>query len=200
MLPEQLGFLSIATGLIGTFFYIKDIFKGKTKPNFVTWFMWMLAPFVGTFLQLKAGAGLSVLPVFMAGLVPFLVLIAALIKKNAYWKITMFDIFCGIFSLSALILWILTRNTDISIFFAILADGLAAIPTLKKSWKFPETETGIVYILGIFNNIIGLLIIEQWTFSIYSFGIYLIAVNLAILFCIYRKKKFSRKIISSISS
>ena len=190
MLPEQLGYIAIATSLIGASFYIRDIFVGKTKPNFVSWFFWMLAPFIGTFLQLKAGAGLSVLPVFMAGFVPFLVLVAAFIKGNAYWKITPFDIGCGVFSLLALILWILTKNTGLSILFAILADGVAAIPTLIKSWKFPETETAAGYMPGVFNNAVGLLIISNWTFSIYSFGIYLIALNLMLIFFIYRKKLF----------
>jgi len=196
MLPEQLGYIVLVTGLIGVPFYIKDIFKGTTKPSFISWFMWMLAPFIGTFLQLKAGAGLSVLPVFMAGFIPLLVLIAALIKQNAYWRITIFDIACGLFSFCALILWILTQNTDLSIIFAILADGLAAIPTLIKSWNFPETETGIMYIPGIFNNILGLLIIKQWIFSIYSFNIYFILVNLAIILSIYRKKIFKPRLIS----
>lgn len=188
MLPEQLGYLAILTGIIGASFYIKDIFGGTTKPNLVTWFMWTLAPFVGVFLQLKAGVGLSVLPVFMAGFVPLMVLLAALIKGNAYWKITTFDIACGVFSFIALILWILTRNTAISILFAILADGLAAIPTLIKSWKFPETETAAGYMPGVFNNILGLLIIKSWTFSIYSFSIYFVLLNLTLILFIYRKK------------
>lgn len=193
MLPEQLGYIAILTGLIGASFYIKDIFFGRTKPNFVSWFMWMLAPFVGTFLQIKAGAGLSVLPVFMAGFVPLLVLVAALIKRNAYWGITVFDIGCGALSFFALILWILTKNTDISILFAILADGLAAVPTLVKSWKFPETETALGYLPGILNNTIALLIIDKWDFSIYSFSIYFILINLMIVLSIYRKKFYGGK-------
>lgn len=170
------------------YFYVRDIFIGKTKPNLVTWFFWALAPLIGTFLQIKAGAGLSVLPVFLAGFFPLLVFIIALVKQNAYWKITFFDILCGIFSLIALIFWILTRRTDISIIFAILSDGLAAIPTLVKSWKFPETETSTGYVAGIFNNILGLLVIKNWIFSIYSFNIYFIVINVMLVFCIYRKK------------
>src|SRR3989338_1897854 len=145
MLPEQFGYLTILISLIGISFYIRDIFLGKTRPNFISWFFWMLAPFIGVFLQLKAGAGLSVLPIFMAGFVCLLVLLAALIKRNAYWKTSIFDIFCGIFSLLALILWVATKNTNISIVFAMLADGSAALPTLVKAWKFPETETVLGY-------------------------------------------------------
>src|SRR3989338_2197787 len=148
MLPEQFGYLTILISLIGISFYIRDIFLGKTRPNFISWFFWMLAPFIGVFLQLKAGAGLSVLPIFMAGFTPVLVLIASIIKRNGYWKITSFDIVCGVLSIMALMLWILTQNTAISIFFAILADGLAGVPTLIKAWKNPETETALGYVPG----------------------------------------------------
>src|SRR3989338_8606671 len=195
MLPEKIIFLSLFISLFGGFFYVKDVVSGRAKPNLVTWFFWSLAPLVGTFLQIKAGAGLSVLPVFLAGFVPLVIFFIALVNKNSYWKITSFDIFCGLFSFIALVLWVLTDKADISIIFAILSDTLAAIPTLIKSWKFPETETIIGYIPGILNNILGLLVIQSWNFSIYSFGIYFILLNSTLVVFILRKKIFSNKTI-----
>jgi hypothetical protein len=196
MLPEKIIFVGVAINLITSIWYVKNILYGSTRPNLISWFLWMLAPFIGVFFELKAGAGLSVLPVFMAGFGPFLVLIFSIWNKNTYWKIGRLDIICGIFSLLALILYIFTHNLGISILFAIISDGLASIPTLIKSWNFPETETGSIYLGSIFSNTLGLFIIKNWIFSIYSFGIYLIIINLAISFCIYRKI-FFRKAISA---
>ena len=195
MLPEQFIYLVIISTIVGYYFYFKDFFHGETRPNLVSWFIWMLAPFIGVFFQLKAGAGLSVLPVFIAGLGPLLVLVAFIIKKGGYWKLTTFDLICGLLSLLALVIYVLSRNLGISIVFAIVSDALAALPTIIKSWKFPETETGILYASGIINNIIGLFIIKNWVFPIYSFGIYFIIVNLILVICIYRKKIFKTKII-----
>lgn len=189
MLPEKIIYIGISLSLIGIIFYIKDIIWGETKPNRVSWFFWMLAPFVGAYLQFKAGAGLSYLAILMAGFGPLLVLVASFIwNKNSYWKIGIFDIFCGFFALFSLILYIFTHKFGISIAFAILSDLLAAIPTIVKSWKFPETETGIEYIFSFFSALIGVLIIKDWSFTIYSFGIYLIIFNLIVIFAIYRKK------------
>lgn len=170
--------------------YIISIIKGRAKPNLVTWFIWMLAPFIGVFFQLKAGAGLSVIPIFMTGFGPFVIIIAAILTKNAFWKINIFDIYCGLFSIIALILYIFTRNLGISILFAIVSDGLAAIPTIVKSWKFPETEIIPNYFFAVISNILGLLIIKNWSFTIYSFGLYNIIVNSIIVFCVYRKRLF----------
>jgi hypothetical protein len=197
MLPEEIVYLSFLISIPGCYFYIKGILIGKIRPNLVTWFFWTLAPLVGVYLQLKAGAGLSILPVFLAGFFPLIIFLVALAKKNNYWKVTVFDILCGVFSLIALILWILTHKTSISLLFAILSDGLAAIPTLIKSWKFPETESAIGYTPGVINNILGLLIIKDWRFSIYSFSIYFIVLNTTLIIFILRKKFFRTREVTS---
>lgn len=188
MLPEKIIYIGIFINLVCSIWYLKNIISGGTRPNLISWFIWMLAPFVGTFLALKAGAGFSVSGIFMAGFGPLMVIVVSLLKKNAFWKIEKFDLICGFFSLLALVIYIITNNLGISILFAIISDGLAAIPTIKKSWRFPETETSSIYTGGIINNILSLLIIKNWVFSIYSFNIYFVLVNIIIVCCIYHKK------------
>ncbi|HNW71829.1 MAG TPA: hypothetical protein PKZ36_01950 [Candidatus Paceibacterota bacterium] len=188
MFPEKIIFIGLAISLFCTIWYIWNIFKKGVRPNLVSWFIWMLAPFVGVILSLKAGAGLSIFGTFMAGFTPLLVILISLFKKNAFWKINAFDLLCGLFAVLALFIYVLTKNLNISILFAILSDGLAAIPTIIKSWKFPNTETSSVYLGGIVNNIFSLLVIKNWSFPIYSFSIYLIVINIVIIFSIYHKK------------
>jgi len=188
MFPEQIIYLTFLFYIPGYYFYLRDIVHGQNRPNLVSWFFWMLGPFLGAFFQFKAGAGLVALPTFMAGFGPFVVVLFFIWHKNAYWKLTIFDIFCGILSLVALIFYIFTHNLEGSIVFAILSDIFAAIPTIVKSWKMPENESAQPYMIGIVTNLLGLLIIKNWIFSIYSFGIYLVIVNLSLVFCIYRKK------------
>ena len=196
MLPEQIIYFAVLLNFVGHFLYVRSIIKGHAKPNLVTWFFWMLAPFIGVFFQLKAGAGLSILPIFVAGLGSLLVMSVAIFTKNGFWKIGVFDIYCGILSFLALIFYVFTHNLGISILFAILSDALAAVPTIVKTWKFPETENWGPYTLPIISNIAGLMIIKDWSFSIYSFGLYFILLDLTVIFCIYRKKIFKTKIIS----
>jgi hypothetical protein len=93
-----------------------------------------------------------------------------------------------LFSALALIFYILTHNLGISILLAILSDALASVPTIMKTWNFPETENWGPYLLPIFSNIIGLMIIKNWSFAVSSFGIYFLILDTTIIFCIYRKK------------
>lgn len=188
MLPEKIIYIGVLINLILTLWYIKSIIYGKTKPNLVSWSIWALAPLVAVFLQIKAGAGLSILGPFMSGFGPLLVVIFALINKRGIWKITRFDLICGVLAIFALIIYIITHKLAISILFAILSDGLAAVPTIQKSWIFSESESIFAYLGGIINNGLSLLIINSWMFSIYSFSIYIIIINTIIIFSIYHKK------------
>ncbi len=140
MLPENIIFFAVTLNIIGHIIYAISITKGHAKPNLVSWFVWMIAPFLGAYFEYKAGAGLASLPIFVAAFGSFVILTVATLTKNGFWKITTFDIYCGLFSVLALIFYIFTHNLGISILFAILSDALAAIPTIVKSWKFPETE------------------------------------------------------------
>ena len=188
MLPEQIGYVSIVLGIAGAYPYIKNTLSGETKPNKVGWFIWALAPMIGAFLQFKSGATLSALPILMEGMLSLSIFFSSFINKNAYWKITILDIICGTLSIFALVLWVITRESSISTLFVILADLLAGLPILIKSWKYPETETGSAYSYALLSNIIGLFIIKNWIFSIYSIGVYFVIMNLFITLGIYHKK------------
>ena len=67
-------------------------------------------------------------------------------NKNATWDLHWFDYGCGGASFLALFLWTITRDPTIAIMLAIIGDGLAALPTIKKSWSNPETETSLNYL------------------------------------------------------
>ena len=174
---KYLVVLGAVVNFIGAFSYIKDTLYGNTKPNRVTWLMWSVTAFIGTVAALSNGVRWAVLPVFMSGFTPFLVFLASFVNKKPYWKLEKFDYFCGVFSMLALILWAITKQPIIAIIFAILSDFFAAVPTLVKSIKHPETESSIAYSTGVFNALTSFFAVTSWTFSSYGFPIYLVLMN-----------------------
>lgn len=175
----------------GAFFYIKDTLQGKNQPNRVTWLLWAIAPMIGTWAAVSNGVGISVLPVFMAGFVPFLIFLASFVNPKAYWKLERFDYVCGAFSLFVLVLWGVTHNPVATIAFAILSDALAAIPTIIKSWKYPESETAAPFILGSISLGVGFLVMKEWSFVELAFPVYLLLLNLVIVLAIVHTRKKS---------
>ena len=185
---QYLVILGGLVNLLGAFSYIKDIVKGGTKPNRITWLLWAIAPLIATAAALTRGVGWAALPVFMAGFGPLLVFAASFANKQSYWRLGPTDYLCGACSVLALVLWRITSNPSVAIVFAIVSDGLAAVPTLIKSYTHPESESGIAYSTGLFNALTSFFAIRSWTFTAYGFPLYLVVANSALLLSIYRKK------------
>ena len=179
----------------GSVVYIRDTVLGKAKPNRITWFLWALAPLIGTGAAITAHADLwATVRVFLAGFMPLIVFVFSFFNKHSYWKLTKFDYLCGIFSLIAIILWLIIDVPRIAILFAVIGDGFAALPTLIKGWKYPETESGLTFVLGFIGVLLVLPSIPVWNIENSAFQIYLLIVNFFLVVSIYRKKLFKPKV------
>ncbi len=187
-----LVFVGGTVQLIGAYSYIRDTIRGKTKPNRITWLLWSIAPFIGSAAAFASGVRWAVIPVFMSGFGPLTVFISSFVNKNSYWKLERFDYLCGFLSLLALILWGITKMPIIAIIFAIASDLLAGVPTILKSWKYPETENAAPFTTGLLASISSFAAVKMWNFSSIGFPIYLTLMNGLIAIIIYRRKIFPR--------
>lgn len=183
---QYIVILGAAAGFFGTYSYIRDTIKGITQPNRVGWLMWAVAPIIGAIAAWSKGVGWAALPVFMAGFGPLLVVLASWWNPKAYWKSTKFDYLCGLFSILALVMWGITKEPMYAIVFAIISDIFAGIPTLIKGWKYPESETVVAYYTGLFNALTSFFAIKYWVASEIAFPIYLVFMNLSLLFAVTR--------------
>ena len=185
MINEKFVYLGAILNVIGSSTYAWNTLKGKTKPNRVTWFLWMLIPMIAFFAMIGEGVGLTSLMTFMVGFGPFLVLTASLMNKKAYWKISTLDWWCGGLSVLAVILWLITGTGLVAIALSVVADMLAGVPTFIKSYKEPETEHHSVFRNGALSAVITMLTIQHWTFAAYAFPLY-IFVTCSILYGLIR--------------
>jgi len=169
--------------------YIAGTLRGTTKPNRVTWGLWALAPLLGTVIALSSHADpWATVRVFFAGFVPLLVFLFSFINKNSYWKLTIFDYFCGIWALVAIVFWLVAGSPEIAILFAVLADIFAALPTLRKAWLQPETEKGIIYLASLVSVLLAMPAIPVWNITNAAFSVYLAVVDAVLIFLIYWKR------------
>ncbi|MCL5949295.1 MAG: hypothetical protein M1490_02315, partial [Candidatus Bathyarchaeota archaeon] len=70
---EILVFAAAFASLAAAGLYIRAMFRGKAKPNRVTWLMWSIAPFIATAAAMYTGVTWAAIPVFMTGFAPFLI-------------------------------------------------------------------------------------------------------------------------------
>lgn len=172
MLDEKFVLLAVVFNLIGGARYIDQLLKGRVKPNKVSWLLWGLAPMVAFAAQISKGVGWPSIMTFIFGFSPFIIFSLSFFVKNAYWKITKFDIFCGLISIAGIILWFITKEGDSAIFFSIMADFFAGVPTLIKAFNKPETEDALAFGMPILGAGVTLLTLDNWSFAYSSFPLY----------------------------
>lgn len=180
MLDPKFVIVGTLIGAAGALAYLVDTVKGKVKPNRVSFLMWSIAPFIAFAAQIKQGVGLESLMTFSTGFLPILTFAASFVNKKAEWKITRFDLVCGFLSIVGLVLWLITKVGNIAILFSIVADGFAAIPTVVKAFKYPDTELAWPWIATVFGIVLTLLTLSEWTFANSGFIIYILIINTVI--------------------
>jgi hypothetical protein len=124
-------------------------------------------------IQTPEAQARGTIPAFVAGLWPLAILVASLWNPNSYWKLNSYDYGCGAFSALALVLWAITKEPNVAIAFAIASDFFAALPTLIKAWRFPETELWWTYMASSFSGLTGVIAASSFAFSQVAFPSYL---------------------------
>jgi hypothetical protein len=180
MLPSYFVVIGTLIGAVGSVAYLIDTIKGKVKPNRVSFLLWSLAPFIAFAAQIKQGVGLEALMTFSTGFLPITVLAGSFLNKKAEWKLTKFDLFCSFLSIVGLVLWQITKVGNVAIFFSILADGLAAVPTIVKAYKYPDTELAWPWIASCFGVLLTILTLKELSFANSGFIIYILIADFII--------------------
>ncbi len=177
MLHSNFIIIGTLIGAAGSIAYVTETVKGKVKPNRVTFLLWSIVPFIAFSAQIRQGVGLEALMTFSTGFMPLTVFIASFVNLQAVWKVTWFDLTCGVLSLVGLMLWMITKVGNVAIFFSIVADGLAAVPTIVKACRYPDTEIAWPWIATVVGVILTLLTISKFTFANCGFILYILVVN-----------------------
>lgn len=186
---HSLVILSVFAGIAGSFAYIRDTLKGKSKPNRISWGMWAFAPLIGAVAAIYSGADVwATVRIFLAGFFPLIIFFVSFLNPQSYWKLTFFDFLCGALSVLAILIWIFVDSPRTAILFAATADGFAVLPTLKKAWKNPETETGFTYLMSFVSILLVIPSIPVWNIENSAFQLYLLVANGLLVFAVFRKK------------
>lgn len=177
MLPEYFAYIGVSITSLSYVVYLVATLKGKVKPNRVTFSLWAAAPLIAFSAQINQGVGIHAFMAFSASIGPLMILLASFLHKNTAWKLGTLDYFCGSLAVIGLIFWQITHIGNIAIVFSIVADIFAALPTLVKAYKAPQTESMKSYFLAIIGGFLTFFTINTWDFATYGFPLYLIVIN-----------------------
>lgn len=173
MLDQRLVFLGALLSILGSARYSLQTIRGHTRPNRVTWFLWAAAPIIGFVAQLGGGVGLTSIMTLSIGLGPLMIFVASFVNPASYWRIGAVDVACGCVAVLALVVWLSLDNPALAVVFAVLADLVAGVPTIRKAWSTPATENPAVFVLSTVNAVITMLTIDHWDVATWAFPAYI---------------------------
>ncbi len=143
--------------------YIRDIFKGTTKPHKYSWLIWTILQATGAIVIFHESPGWGGLSLAIGAVLCGYIFFLSLSRGTKH--ITTFDTICLIGALLAIGIWIFLKDPILSILLVGVIDFVGFLPTLIKAYREPKTETQSTYVLSVFSFGFSLFALTQYTFS-----------------------------------
>lgn len=170
--------------------YIKDIYRGKTKPHSYTWLIWTILQTTAVIGMISNGAGIGVLSLTIG--IFFCAYVWILSFKYGSKNITPFDTFCLIGSLASIAVYIFLKSPLLAVIFVSTIDMIGFMPTLRKIYQEPHTETLSTFAWFIISGTLSVTAISTYSFITLIYPVSLIAANtVCTLLIFWRRKKVS---------
>lgn len=177
----------IAMTFAGYIPYVWDIFRGKTKPHAFTWFTVSLTALVAYALQVLGGAGVGAWPMLVVFLICVVVFVLSLWRGTR--NITKLDTLFLCLSLIALYLWLVIEQPIWSILLITASEILGYIPTIRKSWAEPYSETLSLYQISTFRHGLVILALQKINILTAPYPAAWALTNLAIAVILMARRK-----------
>mgnify|MGYP000891962209 FL=1 len=169
--------------------YLKDTFAGKTKPHVFSWFIWGILTAIIFALQLSAGAGFGSYVTLALAILSFFICAKSFREGDKHIK--KIDVVFLVFALAAIPLWLVIKQPVLSMALLSAIDMLAFIPTIRKSWHDPYSETLSFFVITIFRHGLSIIALAEYNLVTYLFPLTWVFANglFALMLIIRRKYK-----------
>jgi hypothetical protein len=184
---EIAGYLSGLAILASYIPYIRDIFLKKTKPERMSWLIWVALSAISLFSQEAKGATFSLIVTGSEAVGELLVFILAI--KYGLGGFLKRDLMALGAAAGSLILWYLTNEPAVALFAVTLIDASGAALTVMKTYEQPTTETISGWVLTAIGGFLGCLAVGGFNFILLVFPIYILVASLAVLAAIWFGKR-----------
>lgn len=175
-MKEFLGILAVVITFVGYAPYVTDTIKGKTRPHIFSWFTWGFVTFVIFALQVLGHGGAGTYTTLATAILCSGIFILGL--RNGKRDITKFDIVIFIITLIATAIWIFAKQPIVSTLLIVTINTLANLPTIRKSWKDPHSETLFTWEMGAVRNFLGIIALQNYSILTWLYPVTNLLINI----------------------
>jgi hypothetical protein len=191
-MKETIAIIASLLAIVGNVPYLRDILSKRVKPHPYTWLLWSIVSCTIFFGQLAEGAGIGALPTLAAEI--FTIIIFFFSIRYGFKGIRKIDTFFLIIALLGFIPWYITKDPTISVIIAVSIDVAAFLPTLRKTWSKPITETPALYSMNVLRHILMLFSLQAYNVATTLHSIVMISANTLMTALIFRKKTINVRV------
>ena len=186
-MKELLGLTAAALAVLQAIPYFWDIFHHRTKPHLYTYLIWSIVTGLAFLGQVAAGGGPGAWTTGVMTVITIAVLL--LCFKYGTEDITALDaVFLG-GALISIIPWYLTSDPMLSVVLATGIDVLAFLPTIRKTYNDPTSETLISYISNLFRHPISILALTSYSITTVIYPAALLVMNIIMVSVIVSRRR-----------
>lgn len=172
---DIIGLTAAVINLAGYVPYFMGIHKGRVHPHVFSWFVWGLLTSIAVAAQIAGGAGPGMWVTAVSAVA--CLIIAGFALRYGEKHITRSDWVAFIAALSAIPLWIVTKDPLWSVILITLIDAVAFWPTFRKSWSKPWDEAVATYIISSLKFVIGFFALTNVSLVTALYPISLVVLN-----------------------
>ncbi|HTB07506.1 MAG TPA: hypothetical protein VK806_11190 [Bacteroidia bacterium] len=167
--------------------YILDIYKKKTRPHIYTWLIWTILQVTGVVAMYNSGAGIGILALATGSVLCAYTCILSI--KFGTKNITTFDTFCLIGALISIAVYIFLKQPLLSIILISAIDFVGFLPTLRKAYIEPYSETLAMFAFFALSGTFTMLALHDYSFTTILYPLTLIGINIIATLVIWMRRR-----------
>jgi hypothetical protein len=183
--------VAIILMLVGYYPYLKDLFLRKTQPHLYTWLIWAITATIASAGVFVGGGDLGVLPMLAGTIMVIVVCLLSTIYGSK--NITRSDTITLLLALAAIVIWIQVGSPLIAVLLVTAIDAFGYIPTFRKTYQEPWTETSTFWLLITISYLFTILASSELNMLTTSYLITIGSINILLFILIHIRRKTIEK-------
>lgn len=144
--------------------YVYATLRGNIRPHVMSWTIWGITTSIVFWAQRDSGAGVGAWPIGFSAAVAFLIAGIAFSQRHEL-HIARTDWLFFLTALGAIPLWWITDSPLLAVLIVTSVDVLGFGPTLRKAFRFPQSESLLFFSMIVVRNTLVLFALQAYSLT-----------------------------------
>ncbi len=180
-----------ALGAVDSVPYLRDTWRGSTVPHRGSWLIWAVIEVVAVEAQRADGAGWSLIPLITQAFGTCLVFVLSI--RLGSGGLSRVELALIALAGAGVLGWFAVDEPVVATVCVIVADFIAAMMMLPKTWREPHSETMSTFVLASLGGVLAVGSVGGLSVRLLMYPVYFALINalLAVVIC-HRRSLLTR--------